>query len=166
MDVHDVWVVLRRDEDWVSEAAAGHRSEKSGSLARPHILETSVLIWRSRCLASRESSLLSANLDKSWARRVAVAKKYNASLADGTIPVPFRRRVQWAMLPARKRAARELAWRTTWGRKQPQLYLAIVEQFRSYYFLAVPFKVVGDACQLMVGDYRHEKPAQTDIRRQ
>ena len=72
------------------------------------------------------------------------------ALAKGDIPVPWRYRLSWALLSSEKREQKEHEWRTVWGRKKPQLYLAIVEQFKSFYYPAVPFKVLGDTCQLMV----------------
>jgi ATP-binding cassette subfamily C (CFTR/MRP) protein 1 len=67
--------------------------------------------------------------------------------------VPLRLRLKWALSSSSSREEKELEWRTTSGRKKAQLYLAIVEQFRPYYFPAVPFKIVGDTCQLMVRHY-------------
>lgn len=102
--------------------------------------------------ASRQSSLLSSNLDASWARRQTEATAYNADLLSGHIPVPFSLRIKWAMGrggPGTKEE-KERNWRTIDGRKEPSLGWAIVEQFRLFYGLAVVFKIFGDTCQLMV----------------
>jgi ATP-binding cassette subfamily C (CFTR/MRP) protein 1 len=58
--------------------------------------------------------------------------------------VPLRLRLKWALSSSSSREEKELEWRTTSGRKKAQLYLAIP---------AVPFKIVGDTCQLMVRHY-------------
>lgn len=75
---------------------------------------------------------------------MAECEDYNARLASGDLPVPLSLRLRWLG----RRAARERAWRDGAGRREPLLILAIVEHLRVFYFSAVAFKIVGDACQM------------------
>lgn len=96
---------------------------------------------------SRQAALLSANFDASWKRRQREAGEHNDRLDRGEIRPSLALRTKW-LFGKGSAAEREREWRAGEGRKNARFYMAIIEQFRVFYGLAVFFKIIGDTCQL------------------
>ncbi|CDO74908.1 hypothetical protein BN946_scf184988.g15 [Trametes cinnabarina] len=105
---------------------------------------------------SRESGILSAQLDAAWERRVQAANEWNARLAKGEIKPSLIKRAKWSVQALRgpgtyreRRAALQTHWLEVDGKKQASLAWALNDVFGRDFWFGGGFKVIGDTAQLM-----------------
>jgi ATP-binding cassette, subfamily C (CFTR/MRP), member 1 len=90
---------------------------------------------------TRESGVLSAKLDASWARRVIEADTWNSRLLNGEIQPGMLRRVSWALRGKQAREAAEKRWREVDGKKEASLAWALNDTFGLEFWLGGLYKV-------------------------
>jgi ATP-binding cassette subfamily C (CFTR/MRP) protein 1 len=90
---------------------------------------------------TRESRVLSAKLDASWARRVKEAESWNLRLLNGEIQPGLLRRTIWALRGKEAKKVAEKKWREVEGRKEASLAWALNDTFGLDFWLGGLYKV-------------------------
>lgn len=94
---------------------------------------------------ARSAGVLAPRMVGFFVERQKKAAEYNARLADTSIPLPLKKRIQFSL--GSDRAKKEHEWRTKTGKQSASLAWSLSDTFGIYFWMGGLLKIAGDTIQ-------------------